>query len=111
MGLLFTLAACLAAYPQVTGGTFSGTETDSSGAVIPAVQVAILDVATGVTRTATTDAAGIYTAPNLLAGTYESTPAPDGIGKEVRAAMTLTVGAQQVVNIRMQRGPVIEKIQ
>jgi hypothetical protein len=37
MGLFFTFATCLAAYPQVTGGTFSGTVTDSSGAVIPAV--------------------------------------------------------------------------
>ena len=59
------------AYAQVSGATLSGTVTDSSGAVIPNAQVAILDVSTGVTRTVTTGGAGFYTAPNLLPGTYE----------------------------------------
>jgi hypothetical protein len=35
MVLIFAFAACFAAYLQVTGGNFSGTVTDSSGAVIP----------------------------------------------------------------------------
>jgi hypothetical protein len=68
-------------------------------------------VATGVVRTATTDAAGFYTAPNLLPGTYEITAAAGGFATEVRAGITLTVGAQQVLNIRMQVGTVTEKVQ
>src|ERR1700731_396613 len=108
---ILALAARPAAYPQVTGGTFSGTVTDSSAAVIPDAQISILNVATGVVRTATTDAAGFYTAPNLLPGTYEITAAAGGFATEVRAGITLTVGAQQVLNIRMQVGTVTEKVQ
>jgi hypothetical protein len=109
--LIFTLADSMAAYPQVTGGTFSGIVTDSSGAVIPGAQISILNIATGVARAATTDAAGFYTAPNLLPGTYEITAAAGGFATEVRSGITLTVGAQQVLNIRMQVGTVTEKVQ
>ena len=54
------------AYAQVSGATLSRTVMDSSGAVIPNAQVAITDVATGVTRTVSSGSAGLYTAPNLL---------------------------------------------
>ena len=54
------------AYAQVSGATLTGTVMDSSGAVIPNAQVAITDVATGITRTVSSGSAGLYTAPNLL---------------------------------------------
>jgi hypothetical protein len=46
-----------------------------------------------------------------LPGTYEITAAAGGFATEVRAGITLTVGAQQVLNIRMQVGTVTEKVQ
>src|SRR6202048_4045112 len=85
-------------YPQVVGATLSGTVTDQSGAVIPNTQISIKNVATGVTRTVTTDAAGFYTAPNLLPGTYELTATASGFSAEVQTGIMLTVGAQQVLN-------------
>jgi hypothetical protein len=108
---ILALAARPAAYPQVTGGTFSGTVTDSSGAVIPKAQISIVSVATGVTRVVTTDTAGFYLAPNLLPGTYEITAEAKGFTTEVRTNTTLTVGAQQVLDIRMQVGTVEQKVQ
>ena len=60
-------------YAQVAGATLSGTVVDQSGAGIPNAQVSIKNVATGSTRYLTTDAAGFYTAPNLLPGA--TTPA------------------------------------
>src|ERR1700730_7965825 len=91
-------------YPQVVGATLSGTVTDQSGAVIPNTQISIKNVATGVTRTVTTDAAGFYTAPNLLPGTYEITATASGFSTEVQTGITLTVGAQQVLNFTLQIG-------
>src|ERR1700736_6777359 len=65
------------AQAQVAGGTLSGTVTDPSGAVIPRAKIAVKNVSTGGTRDVTMDAAGFYTAPNLLPGSYETTtPAP-----------------------------------
>jgi hypothetical protein len=98
-------------YPQVVGATLSGTVTDQSGAVVPNTQISITNVATGVTRAVTTDAAGFYAAPNLLPGTYEITTTAPGFTTQVRTGITLTVGAQQVLNITMQVGRVTEKVQ
>jgi Carboxypeptidase regulatory-like domain/TonB dependent receptor/TonB-dependent Receptor Plug Domain len=102
---------CGPIYPQVVGGTLSGTVTDQSGAVIPNTEISIKNVATGVTRTVTTDPAGFYTAPNLLPGTYEITATASGFATEVQKGITLTVGAQQVLNLAMQVGRVTEKVQ
>src|SRR5713226_4577756 len=78
---LVILAVTIAASPasaQVSGATLSGTITDPSGAVIAGAQVSIANKATGVTRAVTTDAAGLYSAPNLLPGDYEVTIAASG---------------------------------
>jgi hypothetical protein len=98
-------------YPQVVGGTLAGTVSDQSGAVIPATQISVKNIATGVTRTVTTDTAGFYTAPNLLPGTYEITATASGFSTEVQTGITLTVGAQQVLNFTLQIGRVTEQIQ
>src|ERR1700676_506805 len=62
---------CLASIPvysQVVGGSLSGTVTDESGAALPKATVSIANVATGVTTSVTSNAQGIYNAPNLLPG-------------------------------------------
>jgi hypothetical protein len=96
---------------QVVGATLSGTVTDQSGAVIPNTEISIKNVATGVTRMVTADAAGFYVAPNLSPGSYEITATASGFSTEVQTGVTLTVGAQQVLNLTMQVGRVTEKVQ
>ena len=59
------------AYAQVAGATLTGTVKDASSGIIPNAQVAITDVATAVTRSVSSGGAELYTAPNLLPGTYE----------------------------------------
>jgi hypothetical protein len=98
-------------YPQVVGATLSGTVTDQSGAVIPSGKISIKNVATGATRAVTTDAAGFYSTPNLLPGAYEVTATAPGFATEVQTGMTLTVGAQQVLNLTMRVGQVSEKVE
>jgi hypothetical protein len=98
-------------YAQVVGGTLSGTVTDQSGAVIPTAKVSIKNVATGVTTSVTADAAGFYTAPNLLPGTYDVTTEAPGFSTQVQTGITLTVGTSQALNISLQVGQVTEKVQ
>src|SRR2546427_10144045 len=71
--LAFTFFPSVPANAQVTGATLSGTATDTSGAVIPGVTIAIKNRDTGVVRNVSTDEAGSYLAPNLLAGYYHIT--------------------------------------
>jgi hypothetical protein len=98
-------------YPQVAGATLTGTVTDQSGAVIPKAQFSIKDASTGITRNVTSDAAGFYTAPNLLPGNYEITVSASGFATQVRTGINLAVGAEQLLNITMQVGQVTEKVQ
>src|SRR5260370_33633794 len=94
--LLFLLMLCSAVvdvYAQVAGGTISGTVTDSSGRVINNVQITITNVATGVTREATTNEEGVYSAPNLLPGAYEAKFSANGFNTDVRKGIELSVVA------------------
>src|ERR1700736_5323627 len=96
---------------QVAGGMLSGTVTDSTGSVIPKAQISIKNMATGVVRTLTTNADGLYAAPNLLPGTYGVTAAATGFNTEVQPSLTLVVGAAQILNFTMKVGSIAEKIE
>ncbi len=97
-------------YAQVVGATLSGTITDASGAAVPNAQVSIKNTATGVTRGVTADAAGFYTAPNLQPGNYEVRFSASGFTTEVHTGITLTVGAQQVLNASLRVGQISQQV-
>ena len=99
------------AYAQVAGASITGTVTDSSGAIIPNAQVSITDVATGVVRNVSTDAAGLYSAPNLLPGTYEVRVTATGFSTAVQKGITLRVGTQQSLPITLQVGQVSQTVE
>jgi outer membrane receptor protein involved in Fe transport len=108
----FLILAMFSAAPvkaQVTGATLSGTVTDQSGAAIPNAQVSIKNTATGVARNVTTNDDGIYTAPNLLPGSYEVTVSSSGLATQIRTGITLTVGAAQSLDFKMHVGAVAER--
>src|ERR1700674_972052 len=105
------LLASLLAFPdllwvrasaQVSGGAISGAVTNASQAAVPNARVTLKDVATGVTRAVTTDAAGFYTSPDLAPGTYEMTVEASGFTTQMRTNVAVTVGAKLVVNVGMQ---------
>src|SRR5437660_2870562 len=96
---------------QVTGGTISGTVTDSTGRVIAEARIEITNPATGINRTVTTNADGVYTAPNLQAGTYNLKFSATGFRTEERTGIVLTVGASVSMDLAMQVGKAIETVQ
>ena len=101
----------LGASAQVAGATLTGTVTDSSGAIVPNANVSIKNKATGEARSVTSDAAGVYSAPNLLPGEYDVSFSAAGFATIVQTGVTLTVGAQQVLNTKMQIGQVNQKVE
>jgi hypothetical protein len=110
VGLALSLLLACPSHGQVTGATLSGTVTDVSGGVVPQTQMSVKNLATGVTRAVTTDAAGFYSVPNLLPGTYEVTASAAGFATKVQTGITLTVGAKQVLNVTMQVGETTQEI-
>ena len=102
LGLNFWLPAT--AHAQVAGATLSGTVTDQSGAVIPQASISVKNIDTGITRTSATSAAGFYSVPNLLPGTYEVRTSAQGFSSVVKTGLTLTVGEQQELDFTLQVG-------
>jgi hypothetical protein len=111
VALVLSMLFSAPVWAQVAGATLSGTVTDTSGAIIPQAHISIKNVATGITTTAAANSEGAYTAPNLLPGSYEMTTTAPGFTTEVRRGITLTVGAQQVLNFTLRVGQVTEKVQ
>lgn len=110
-----TIASILAfnvlVYAQVSGATLTGTLTDPSGGVIPNATLSITNVATGIVRQVTSDSSGVYNAPNLLPGTYDVTVTAAGFNTAVQNGITLTVGAQQLLNFNMKVGDATTKVE
>jgi hypothetical protein len=111
VSLVFGLERLAPVYAQAVGATLSGTVTDPSGAVVPKAAVSIKNIATGITRASTTDPAGFYSVPNLLPGNYEITASAPGFSSEVQTGITLTVGAQQVLNFTLRVGQVTQTVE
>ncbi len=111
LALVFGILTSLRLPAQVAGATVLGTITDRSGAVIPNARVYMENLATGFTANVTTDAAGFYAVPNLLIGEYKITVAATGFETQIRTDITLTVGGEQVLNVRMAVGKVTAQIE
>jgi predicted porin len=86
-----------------TGASLSGLVTNQTGVVLPDVSVTIKNVATGETRTVATDGAGHFQASGLPAGRFDIRAGKQGFGNETRTGITLTVGQDTTVDIKMQQ--------
>ena len=94
---------CLA---QVAGGTLSGSVRDSSGRAIAGAQVVIKNSKTDIFRPIVADNDGIYTAPNLVAGTYQITASKEGFATLERSVVLVTVGSEEVIDFKLSPGEV-----
>src|ERR1700730_14760216 len=94
---------------QVVGGTIQGTITDPNDSPVPDVKVEIENVSTQITTKASSNADGFYKVPNLLPGDYKVIATHSGFATTVMQ-LTLTVGAQRVVNVVMHIGTVSEEV-
>ncbi len=101
LGLCIGLIFCCAGWAQ-TGASLSGVVTDQRGAPLPEATVTIKNVDTGVTRTIATDGAGRYQASGLPPGRFEIRAAKSGFADEARRGITLAVGRDVTVDLKMQ---------
>src|SRR6202140_1588079 len=105
---LVTGSACFA---QVVEGTISGSVRDSSGRAIAGAQVALKNSETAILRSIHADNDGIYTAPNLVAGTYQISASKEGFATLVRSGVLVTVGSEEVVDFKLRPGEVKTEIE
>src|SRR5262245_18833888 len=95
---------------QVVGAILTGSVADPSGAVAANATVTIRNVGTGIETVTQTNAAGIYSAANLLPGEYTISAAASGLASGELPGLTLTVGEKQILNIQMRMPKIAETV-
>jgi len=109
--LLLVLAlACVTAQAQDASGRIVGTVTDPSGSVVPAVKVSVTELATGLTRTATTDEQGQYQVLYVPIGVYRVSGEKEGFRKITVENQRLQINQSLRVDLRMEVGAVSEVV-
>jgi len=100
-----------AANAQAVGAALSGLITDERGGAVPGATVTIKNVGTGVVREVSTNGDGFYSAPNLLPGAYEVRVTAQGFQTHVQKEISLTVGAQQALNLSLKVGQLNQTVE
>ncbi|MBM3784874.1 MAG: TonB-dependent receptor [Acidobacteria bacterium] len=108
------LAAALssaAAFGQIGTSTITGRVTDSTGAVVPNVNITVVQTSTNFTSTATTNGEGIYRVLSLQPSVYRITFESSGFKKIIRDNVELRTGDTLAVDSVMQVGQVTESVE
>jgi len=109
VGLILALAAGLytrISYAQSASATLSGTVSDEAGAVIPSVNITVLNLSTALQRHATTDDRGSYVIPLLPPGRYNMTAQRSGFTPVEIRNLVLNTGDQLALRIKLKVGEI-----
>src|SRR4029079_11342873 len=110
IGLVWLIAAGTSWAPALAGSPVSGVVKDSSGAVLPGVEVTITKIDTGTVRTVYTGADGAYVIPNLPVGPYKLTATLQGFNVYVREGIVLQVNTNPTIDVALSVGNVGEQV-
>lgn len=94
-----------------TLGEISGIVTDASGAVVAGAQVTVTNTATGASREAQTNSAGVYTFPGLTPGVYDIRVTASGFKVASQTGNTLNVQQLLRVDFTLAVGQVTESVE
>ena len=100
--LMLSSPSLLWSQSQMTTGTIEGTVVDETGAVVSGATLTLTHVATGSSRTLSTDASGRYTAPLLSVGNYQITAQLTGFTTVKRTGIVVVLGQTQTVDITLK---------
>ncbi|MBK9169805.1 MAG: carboxypeptidase regulatory-like domain-containing protein [Bryobacterales bacterium] len=105
---LFVLASLLPAlaWSQATFGTITGTVTDATGAVVPSVEMTVVNEGTSLVRTVVTGNDGNYSVPNLNAGNYRIQAKAPGFNTFVVRGIALEALRTVRIDVRLEVGEV-----
>src|SRR5215216_4920504 len=90
--------------------TLGGTVLDENGAVVPAVEITVLNLSTAVQRHAVTGGEGAFVVPLLPPGRYTLTAQRDGFATVEVRNITLNVGDRQAFRIILRIGEFGESV-
>src|SRR6266571_2451025 len=89
----------------------SGRFQDTTGAVLPGVEITATQTDTGIARTTVTNETGSYVLPNVPIGSYRLEGMLPGFRKYAQSGIVLEVNSSPVVNMVLEVGQVAETIE
>jgi hypothetical protein len=98
------------AWAQATA-QISGTIRDTSGAVLPGVEITATQTDTGIGRTTITNETGFYVLPSLPLGPYRLEAALTGFRSFVQTGIVLQVNSNPVINANLEIGQVAQTVE
>src|SRR5438552_10535087 len=101
---------CSNVWAQATA-QISGAVQDTSGAVLPGVEITATQTDTGVGRTTVTNETGYYTLPNLPLGPYKLEASLPGFRSFLQTGIVLQVNSSPTINVTLQVGQVSEQVE
>jgi hypothetical protein len=105
--LLFAVSA----HAQFDTAQVSGVVQDTTGAVLPGVDVTLVNVGTKIERQTVTNDAGAYTFPNVPVGEYRITAMLSGFKPVTKAGVQVNAGLNIRVDVSLEVGALTETIQ
>ena len=108
LALVLWATTCLA---QQGRGTLTGIVKDSSGGVVPEVQITITNTDNNAVYKSASTGAGAYSVPNLPVGPYKIEFESAGFKKLERSNIQLSQGQVVRVDVTMEVGAVTESVQ
>jgi Carboxypeptidase regulatory-like domain len=101
-----------ALFSQISAtGRVSGTITDTSGAVVPAASVSLIDTASGSSRQSPTNDTGFYVFTVVNPGKYNIQVTKQGFKKTVVVNQSVEIGTQLSVNAVLELGVVSQTVE
>src|SRR5512139_994466 len=105
------LSCSIDAWAQAGTGELTGLVADPTGAVVPGVQVELVNSATGIARQTLTSTAGVYRFVSLpIVGTYTLTVQQPGFKVAKVEGIVMTVGTTITHDIKLEVGAPAEVV-
>jgi hypothetical protein len=109
LALFILVVGCESVWAQVTAA-ISGKVEDATGAAVGGATVTVRNPETGSTRIVTSDEAGFYRVLSLPVGQQEVRAEKPGFRTALRTGITLVVGQEAVVDLRLDVGQVAQEV-
>lgn len=99
------------AHAQSSTATLSGIVIDQTGAVIPGVKIAVISIAQGFQRNATTNEEGVFIVGHLPPGSYTVKAEHDGFTPAEVRDVILNVNDQKTIKVYLKVGNISQTVE
>ncbi len=111
VAMCVVLLVAASADAQFDSAQVSGVVRDTTGAVLPGVDVTLVDAGTSNERRAVTNEAGLYTFPNVPVGEYRITATISGFKPITKSGVQVSAGLNIRVDVSLDVGGIAETVQ